>query len=177
MHKTVKIASLMGAFLLFGCTSQIKTNTTYDDTADFASYKTFAQAPAPTHAQSMPGYSEITGRKIQQRIAYNLEQKGLELASADEADLVVSFTLGGQPRQEVEYYGGWGWYGPGMVDTENYVEGSLVIDMGDRVKKRLVWHGYGTEDIFTQSGADEILFRAVDAVLEKYPPGAEAAGK
>jgi hypothetical protein len=125
----------------------------------------------------MPGYSEITGRKIQQRIAYDLQQKGLEPVTGEEADLVVSFTLGGQPRQEVEYYGGWGWYGPGMVDTENYVEGSLVIDIADRVKKRLVWHGYGTENIFSQSASDEILFRAIDALLEKYPPGASAAAK
>ena len=70
MRHTTRIASLIGAFVLFGCVSQVKTNTTYDDTVDFASYKTFSQAPAPTSADNMPGYSEITGRKIQERQAH-----------------------------------------------------------------------------------------------------------
>ncbi len=168
----------LGAVLLFGCAGQIQTNTTYDNSADFAAYRTFAQAPAPANASDMPGYSEITGRNIQEQIANNLQQKGLQPASWDEADLQVSFTLGGQARQQTEYWGGWdgyggyGGYGPGEMETENYVQGSLVIDMADRAKKRLVWHGYGTENLFSENASDETLARAVNAVLAKYPPSA-----
>lgn len=171
----IEMSSLtLGAFLLLGCAGQIQTNTTYDDSADFAAYRTFALAPAPTYATDMPGYSEITGRNIQDQIAKNLQLKGLQPASWDEADLQVSFTLGGQERQDVEYWGGWGWYGPGEVETENYVQGSLVIDMADRAMKRLVWHGSGTENLFTQTPNEEMVARAVDAVLAKFPP---ASGK
>lgn len=81
-----------------------------------------------------------------------------------------------QSGQGTEYYGGWGWYGPGTVETTNYVEGSLVIDIADRVQKRLVWHGYGTENIFSQGGEEQMLFEAVDAVLAKYPPVEAGAG-
>ena len=169
MHK-IQMKSLLCALLLVGCAGQIQTNTTYDDSADFAAYRTFAQAPAPTYATDMPGYSEITGRNIQEQIAKNLQQKGLQPAGWDDADLQVSFTLGGQARQNTEYWGGWGWYGAGEVETENYVQGSLVIDMADRAKKRLVWHGYGSENLFSQSASDETLARAVDAVLAKFPP-------
>ena len=176
MKETAKMPWLIGAFLLVGCVSQVKTSMTYDNTVNFAAYETFAQAPAPTYASNMPGYSEITGRKIQQRIAYDLQQKGLEPASAEEADLLVSFTLGGQARQDTEYWGGWGWYGPGTVETTNYVQGSLVIDIAERVRKRLVWHGYGTENIFSQGAEEEMLFKAVDAVMAKYPPPEAGTG-
>lgn len=169
MHK-IQMKSLLCALLLVGCAGQIQTNTTYDDSADFAAYRTFAQAPAPTYATDMPGYSEITGRNIQEQIAKNLQQKGLQPAGWDDADLQVSFTLGGQARQNTEYWGGWGWYGAGEVETENYVQGSLVIDMADRAKKRLVWHGFGTENLFSEGASDETLARAVDAVLAKFPP-------
>jgi Domain of unknown function (DUF4136) len=164
--------SVVGALLFFGCASQISTTTTYDESVDFTSYRTFGQGEPPAFAEGMPGYSEITGRKIQQRIAHDLEQKGLQPASWDEADLQVTFTLGGQARQQTEYRGGagWGWYGAGDVTTENYIEGSLVIDIGDRVKNRLIWHGYGSKDIFSQSGDEETVLRAVDALLAKYPP-------
>jgi hypothetical protein len=176
MHHIRPIWTVLGALLLLGCASRVKTSTTYDHSADFGSYRTFAQAPPPNYVAAMPGYSEITGRRIQERIASNLEQKGLEAASWDEADLQVSFTLGGQERQDTEYWGGWGWYGPGEITTESYVEGSLVIDMADRVKQRLVWHGYGTEDVFSQPKNDDAVMRAVDAILEKFPPSTEPHG-
>lgn len=175
MSVTKAVWALLAGLLLVGCaTSQVKTGTTYDPSMNFAAYRTFAQAPPPSSVAGMPGYSEITGRQVEERIASHLEQKGLLPAGWDEADLQVSFTLGGQPRQETEYWGGWGWYGPGQVTTENYVEGSLVIDMADRVRQRLVWHGYGTEDVFSQQADDEAVMRAVDAVLEKFPPPAGA---
>ena len=177
MHNTGKTVLLIATFVFVGCAGQVKTNISYDDTVDFASYKTFAQTPPPSYADNMPGYSEITGRNIQDRISMVLQQKGLEPAGMDEADLQVSFTLGGQQRQEAEYFTGWGWYGPGEFQTENYIAGSLVIQMGDRVKKRLVWHGSGTEDIFSEAGNDELIMKAVDAVLAKYPPAQGSAAK
>lgn len=42
--------------------------------------------------------------------------------------------------------------------------------MADRVKKRLVWHGFGTENLFSEAASDETVTRAVNAVLAKYPP-------
>ena len=176
MHDIRTKLAVLGLLLLLGCTNQVKINTTYDDSVDFGSYQTFAQAPPPNAVPGFPGYSEITGRQIQERIAYDLEQKGLRPASWEEADLQVSFTLGGQARQDSEYWGGWGWYGPGEITTESYVQGSLVIDMADRVRQRLVWHGYGTEDVFSQPKNDEALLRAIDAILEKYPPGSHQTG-
>lgn len=175
-----RISSSLGGHLLIACTSlvlgcaaaQFNAKTTYDPSVNFASYRTFAQAPPPTSVPNMPGYSTITGNQIQQRIAFDLEQKGLTAASWDEADLQVSFSLGAQTRQQA-YYGawGWGWYGPGPVPTTTYVAGSLVIDIADREKKMLIWHGYGTQDIFSESQANEqTLFNAVDAILAKYPP-------
>ncbi|MGD8318029.1 MAG: DUF4136 domain-containing protein [Myxococcales bacterium] len=170
MHRNQIMPVALGALMLMGCATRLKTATTFDDTVDFSAYRTFAQAPPPQAIEGMPGYSEITGHRVQERIAYDLEQKGLQPASWDEADLQVSFMLGGQERQDTEYWGGWGWYGPGEVTTENYVQGSLVIDMADRVKQRLVWHGYGTRDVFSQPKNDDALMQAVDEILQKFPP-------
>lgn len=164
--------------LLFGCAaSQFDAKTTYDPSVNFASYRTFAQAPPPATVANMPAYSTITGNQIQQRIAFDLEQKGLTPASWDEADLQVSFSLGAQTHQQA-YYGAWGWswYGPGPVPATQYIAGSLVIDIADRAKKELIWHGYGTQDIFSAADASEqTLFKAVDALLAKYPPAAPVA--
>jgi len=169
MPSTKNKLVMVVALLIFGCAPHITAKTTYDDSMDFTSYRTFGQGPPPASVEGMPGYSEITGNKIQQRIAYDLEQKGLQPASWDEADLQVTFTLGGQARQQTEYWGA-GWYAAGDITTADYIEGSLVIDIGDRAKNRLIWHGYGSEDIFSQSENEDNVLRAVDALLAKYPP-------
>jgi len=168
--------AVIGALLLFGCAPRITTKTTYDDSVDFSTYRTFGQGPVPASVAGMPGYSEITGSKIQQRIADDLQKKGLQPASWEEADLQVTFTLGGQARQQVEYWNAGG-YESSAFTTENYIEGSLVIDIGDRAKNRLIWHGYGSEDIFTQNADEEAVLRAVDALLAKYPPPEGAGAK
>jgi hypothetical protein len=159
----------------FGCAGQIQANTSYDGSADFATYRTFAQAPPPTYATEIPGYNEVSGAKIQQRITNNLQRKGLEQTSWEEADLQVGFNIGGQAQQDVADWGVSGWDGPGELTTENYVEGCLVIDMADRAKDRLIWHGYGTERLFSQTASDETFKQAVDAILAQYPPS-EAVG-
>ncbi|MFZ1863214.1 MAG: DUF4136 domain-containing protein [Polyangiales bacterium] len=175
-HVGIKLA-VIGALVLFGCAGQIQTTSTYDDSADFAAYRTFAQAPPPTYATDIPLYNEDTARKIQEKIASNLQKKGLEPANWEEADLQVAFMLGGQERQDVEYWSGWAWYGPGELTTENYVQGSLVIDIADRAKERLIWHGYGSENLFSQTSSDETFKEAVDAILAKYPPPGVTSSK
>lgn len=177
MFPTRSSLAVAGALLLFGCAGQIQTTSTYDDSVSFASYKTFALAPPPKYATDIPRYNETVGEKIQEKFADNLQQKGLRPASWNEADLQVSFTLVGQEQQDDEYWPEWGWYGPGEITTENYVEVSLVIDMADPAKERLVWHGYGGENLFSQTLGDETFKQAVDAVLAKYPPLGAARSK
>jgi len=82
----IKLA-VIGAILLFGCAGQIQTTSTYDDSADFAAYRTFAQAPPPAYATDIPLYSEVTGQRIQEKIAHNLQRNGLPPVSWYEADL------------------------------------------------------------------------------------------
>ena len=177
MRNIQKNSAVLGILLLIGCAGQIQTSTTYDDSADFAGYRTFAQAPLPRYATDLPRYNEVIGGRIQQRIASNLEGKGLEPTAWDEADLQVSFTLGGQEPQDHEYWNGLDRSGAEQARPEDYVEGSLVIDMADRAKQRLVWHGYGNENLFSQTASDETFKQAVDAVLAKYPPAAAASSK
>jgi hypothetical protein len=90
MHNAKRAVLLFATVVLVACAGQVKTNTSYDETVNFASYKTFAQPPPPSSAANMPGYSEIVGRQIQDRISMDLQQKGLEPAALDEADLQVS---------------------------------------------------------------------------------------
>lgn len=165
------LASRLPVLLLVACAAcaSVRAGQTHDPGVDFAAYRTFALAPPPARAENLPGYSELTGMRIQARIAARLEEKGLVRAPEQDADLVVAFSVDGQPRSDVTGTS-WSGFGSGDVYTVNYVEGTLVIDLVDRRRQKLVWHGWGTTDIFESDVSGDEVDRAVDAVLAQYPP-------
>lgn len=155
------------ALLLAGCST---ASVSYDEQVDFSAYRTFTQAPAPKSAPNLIGYTSIVGGQIQEEIANQLQAKGLRAASPETADLVVVTSISGQQRTDLVSDGG-GWYGGyGDTYTVRYVEGTLVIDIFDRAKKQLVFHGWDQKDIFSSSGDTKLVLQSVDEILAKFPP-------
>lgn len=173
MMQRALAAALTGVLVigLSACTT-INVNATVADGIDFDNYRTFAQAPPVESARpaGVGGYSSITEDNIQREIALNLEAKGLSKTSVDNADIVVRFSTSGKPQTDVWGGGGWGYYGGGTVTTTHYVQGTLVIDIFDANKRKLVWHGWGTAKIFESDASGKLVPRAVEKILKQYPP-------
>jgi hypothetical protein len=93
-------------------------------------------------------------------------------APHDSADLLVAFSVTGEPRTNVMSDGGWGWgwYGGRPIVTTHYVAGTLVIDFYDAKRQKLVWHGWATADVFDKAGSGDLILRAVKSILSRYPP-------
>ena len=168
MHRAAIVVICVLA--LAGCTT-VRSNATYSLGIDFASFQSFAQTPPQkTTPKELPGYSEITGATIEREIAANLTARGLRQVPEDSADLLVAFSVTGEPRTNVMSEGGWGWYGGRPVVTTHYVAGTLVIDFYDAKRKKLVWHGWATADVFDKGGSGDLILEAVTSILSRYPP-------
>jgi len=167
--RTILGCLLAVALFLGGC--GVKANTDFMPGTDFAKYRTFAQSPPPTErVRSLPGYTEIVGQQIQQMIASDLEGKGFAPAGTPAADLLVAFSVSGQPRTDIVGYGG-GFYGwGGDTVTQHYVVGRLVIDIFDNRDKKLLWHGWADREIFGDSAGMKTVEEVVQAILKKFPP-------
>ncbi len=166
MERIVPVLFLAGA----GCVS-VQPRSMVDPDADFRRYRTFASAPAPTERpEALPGYGPLAAARIQRMIETVLEEKGYRKAEADEADLVVAFRVTGQPRTDIQSFGGW-YYWP-EIYTTHYVEASFVVDVFDRKTKRAVWQGWAGTRLFG-SGFDEgKTEQVVRAVMSRFPPPA-----
>ena len=165
------VGLLVSAFFLAGC--GIKASTDFMPGTSFTSYRTFVQSPPPTQrVRSLPGYTEILGNQIQLMIASDLQHKGYTPAFAEEADLLVAFSVSGQPRTDVVSSGGgyYGWGGGGSTFTTHYVVGRLVIDIFDNRQKKLLWHGWADKEIFGTSGDVKDVEEVVQAIMKKFPP-------
>ena len=164
MTRSITAASLLALVFAVGCA--LKSHTDFDPHIDFSKFKSFAQAPPPDiKPKALVGYSEITGRRIQEHIATSLQAKGYQKVSKSKADMIVAFSVSGEPRAEI-VGGGPGWYG--NTYTQHYVEGHLVINMYDAKSKQLVWHGWVNDRIYDAQDAKRVP-EAVEAIMKKFP--------
>jgi hypothetical protein len=146
-----------------------KIDVEFDESADFARYKTFHIVEGQLNAKAAALNSDLTRRKIENEIHMRLREKGL-MEVASQPDLNVRFTLGSARRSEVEAYpAGWRGLGTRRVRVA-YTEGTLVINLRDTSRKELVWRSIATEDKNDPSQISQHLDDMVRKSIDKYPP-------
>ncbi|WOJ97835.1 DUF4136 domain-containing protein [Congregibacter brevis] len=195
MKKTFLAIVATIAVAIAGCSSNPPV-IDYDPSVDFSNYKTFAfisDHPLMRAEGSPPGSPLFEGRLM--RITEDiLNAKGFRIvANAEEADFAIGYTSGARDKIKVNsypepyrpYYGGWGWgapyygggYGGGSnVDVQQYVEGTLAIDIYDVAEHKPAWHGVATKRITDSMlrNPDETITEIVNEILEGFPPGSMA---
>jgi hypothetical protein len=179
--------SLACALLLVACASSIRTEHDLDPDADFAQYRSFAWISEKPLIGPRPGVtsgeyiSPIDDQRIRGAVDADLLAKGYRTAeSLDAADLVVSYSVGSQQKVKTESvpgrsstyhsgYGGGSWYGGSSVRTYSYTEGTLALEFYDRETRQAVWVGWASKRLSKSDDSEEILKKAVTAILEEFP--------
>lgn len=169
---------------LTGCASTIETYSDYDRGAAFSEYDTFAwisEHPMVSSPKQAAATNPFMETRIQDAIQNELTLRGYRLvASDDDADFVVSFSVGGRKEMSVESYpvayrNRWTWGGAYIGDSvsvESTTEGVLAIDLFDAETKAPIWHGVAKKNL---TAAEEklrgsIIQDSVAAVLAEFPP-------
>lgn len=181
MRKLITIVAL--ATLTVSCSS-IKVSHDFDKSANFGAYKTYALTP---EAEQLP-LDDINRRRILDAIATELAGKGL--TKSDNPDVWIDVNLRAEQKQSATattsnpggaYYGyGRGYrYGMGggfsttSINVENYVEGTLFVDMIEVAKKQLVWQGRAVKTIDPDASSEKReanINYAIKQIFTKYPP-------
>ena len=141
----------------------------FDETVEFARFKTFAIRDGQLRSPSPALNSELTRKRIDQDIERALTAKGLTRTTGA-ADLNLFYTLGSRRSVETETYPA-GWRGlRTRVARVSNTEGNLVIDLRDPRTRSLVWRGIATEEKPDPAKVAGKLDDMVKKVIAKYPP-------
>jgi hypothetical protein len=160
----------------------------HDAGADFAAYRRFAIVyPEQETSDALPlptgdlAQSQLVERRVAAAIARELGAKGVTVASAESADLLVAFNVSTRLASRLEPMPGghaWGWPHGWWHDhwdlayTRIYTEGLMILDLIDAKSRKLVWRGW-TEDPLPASGdPSPVVDHAVREIFENYPPPA-----
>lgn len=176
-------------FLVFtlGCSST-KITSDYDKEADFTKYQDFHYLGWAKDSDRI--VNDLDKRRIEEAFGNEFARRGIEFVDQGEADAMVSlFIVVDQKTSTTAYtdhyggmamgygygrgYPGWGW-GGGMSTTRyqenDYLVGTLVVDVFDAETKKLVWQGVssGTINESTKNREDRIK-KVARAIMDKYP--------
>ena len=178
------VALAVASAALVACTA-ISTGSHYNETANFAAYRTFSWIDETPYISddSAIRISPLTQRKIQQAIVDQLERVGYRyIEDRERADIGVAYTVGTRDRIRVSSYpdayrGNWGWhiYGSHYYVREyrehSYTEGTLGIDIFDGESKMPVWHGWAEKTI-TRTDRDDpgpMIDKGVAKIFQSFP--------
>jgi hypothetical protein len=153
----VAAAALAAMAMLGGCASGPSVRATSDPAADFATFRTYGFVERT--GTDRGDYATIVSRALKAAVAVEMEKRGYR--PSDNPDLLVNFQANVRRKQEMSaipsavapfrggYYGIEGpFYGYGCLETARDVnEGSLNIDIVDRVRKQSVWEGVALGEV------------------------------
>lgn len=168
--------------LLAGCASGPTIRSDYDRGADFSKYRTFAFFEPLGTDQS--GYESLITLTLKNAVREQMESRGYRLVDSA-PDLLVNFNGRLAQRTDVSQtpapppmyygyrrgiYGGWGGYAY-ETRVDQYVEGTLNIDLIDAGRKQLVWEGVAVGRVGNKSREERqaVLRSAIAEIFADYP--------
>lgn len=172
--KTPFLAAVMCVATLSGCATKPATFAQKDPQVDLYAFKTFAfYEPAPG-AQG-GGYGTIVSTQIRQATRVQMENRGY-VYDATNPDLRVNIVVAVRDRTEIRSapasgplpYRAWG---ATKVESVDYREGTLAVDLVDAKRRTMVWRGV-VQDRLTRKDLEKVEATVRDAVKEvfaKYP--------
>jgi hypothetical protein len=165
--------------LMVAACSSVKVSYDYDKSADFAKYKTYAFSE---DSKNMP-VSELIRDRILKAVETELAAKGF--SPSDNPDVLVDMHVLAERKTEATatstgpgYYGyGRYGYGGGFTTTQisynDYVEGTLFINLVDNSTQKIAWQGRGTRTVDENASPEKReanINNAVKQIFYQYPP-------
>ena len=180
MLRALVVALLAGALAACATAGGPDVRSTFDQATDFAQYRTFGFVePAGT---DKAGYETLVTQQLKSSTRRELESRGYAFAATG-PDLLVNFNaslaqqvlvtdqpvpMSGYYNYRTGTYGGWVGYEP---DVEEYIQGTLNIDLVDARRNQLVWEGVAVGRITEQARQNRAaaIDNVVVEIFAKYP--------
>ncbi len=168
--------------VLLGCSPKFTIQTDSPFPGDFDSYKTFKFYNPENMPASNFSFDEPTKKVIFNAVASEMKARGY--SSIQDADLMIKIqggTMSGEEiRNDNQYYPYNNYYGynryGGIYDyydrprDKSTKESSIIIDIIDIKKDRIVWQGVATGSFGKNEQIDELkLTEAITNIFSQYP--------
>ncbi len=184
---------LLLSIIFLGACSSIKVTSDYDKEVDFTKYKTFEYYGWAEDSDKI--LNRFQKERIEAAFGAEFAKRGLKLVESN-GDMVVSlFVVVDKKTSTTAYtnhygagggygYGGMGWHGGygagyggmGMGSSSttysenDYLEGTLVVDVFDKVEKKMIWQSVGQKTVEENpKKAESNTPKVAAAIMKPFP--------
>jgi len=186
------ILTFFAAIFFSGCSS-LSVNYDYNEKTNFKQYNKYDWLPFPKDMQ----VDELNRARFVTAVEDTLKEKGFNQNSSN-PDFMIATHFGKENKVDITnwgysyapngYYGGHGYRYPGNaysgsyantggVSIYEYEQGTLILDFVDSKTKTLIWRATAKAIVSPASTPEkqtEKIKRAVDEILENFPPKSSA---
>ncbi|CAI2766144.1 DUF4136 domain-containing protein [Flavobacterium collinsii] len=185
-RKNLRIIPILLLGLIYSCSPTVKVTTDYDPSTNFNEYKTFTVYDLKAQEGQV---SQLNVDRVTKAIRSEMTSKGFTETTTN-PDLKVNAVSILKTKTSVsantDFYGYGGMYrpyrywggGPIMgganttVNTYDYVDGSLIIDIVSTKTQKLVWQGIGNAQIDSKpNNPEEFISSSIKKIMAGFPPG------
>ena len=186
------VSILFLSLIVLGACSSIKVTSDYDKEADFTKYKTYEYYGWAEESDKI--LNRFQKERIESAFGDEFAKRGLKYVEGN-GDMVVSlFVVVDKKTSTTAYtnhygtggygYGGGGWYGGygggyggmGMgtstttYSENDYLEGTLVVDVFDKAEKKMIWQSVGQKTIEENpKKAESNTPKVAAAIMKPFP--------
>lgn len=182
MPKMVRIVKFVLSCLLLSCASGPTIRVDADPSVNVRSYKTF-NFLEPTSTDTGQ-YTTLISTRLKRSTRAQLEKYGYKYLKEGEPELVVNFYFK-ITNKTIYHTSGSGYYSyrygthmshPYYVNSYDYREGTLAIDLVDAKKKQLVWRGIAEGEVdedLAKKDPNRALDQLVTKIFSNFPDAPE----
>lgn len=161
--------------LLFSTAAIASVNVDFDESVNFAKYKTYAWRAGT------PSKDPLMQKRIQTAVEDELNGKGLSRVES-KPDLYVVTHASSKTEKQIDVnnlgYAGYGWggwdrwgRGPTSVNVYEIPTGTLMVDLLDAQSNELVWRGVATKTLSENpQKVAKLINKVVAKMFKKFPP-------
>lgn len=163
--------------------SSVKVSYDIDKSVDFTKYKTYGYSE---DALKLP-VQELNRNRVFTAVDRELTSRGL--SKSDNPDVLIDLHVRAEQKTEATatttgtgmyggyggYYGRYG-YGGGFstttVNYNDYIEGTLFINVVDKAQEKIVWQGRGTKTVDEDASPekrDANINSGIKSIFATYP--------
>lgn len=169
--KTTAVIFTISA-LMFSCANNITANYNVDPEADFSKYTSFywddPLNKAANESHNPIVNNSLVNKQVKENIETQMQGRGYALTE-NNPDILINFHIMVENKSKVtssypnSYYFWW----RNDIQTINYKEGTLIIDLIDAKTDQLIWQGYSTGTI-TRSDMIPSIKETVLKIFSKF---------
>ena len=175
LFKTVVVAGF--ALAVAGGASAQDVTVDFDKAANFLAIKTFSIKLGTSWG------NEFAEKRLKDELTAAITAKGWTVATEGQGDAEVVFHGAGEKKRDLNtfYSGGMGGYGyrgwgGGMgtatTTVNEYMVGTLVVDIFDGKSKSLLWRGIAQDELSDKAEKNtKKRAKAMEKLFKDFPPG------